>query len=351
MRTTLALLAAVVLLLAAAGLPGAAAAHAATPDVQLLATYEPVMQFDPLEQFRPTKVQSFLTDANLEQLAGSDWSIVQSNPPPGNLPDSGSGTWRLDQAGCSPNAPIGGLACYETASNRGGGGPTIYGRVVHQDGDIVLQYWFFYYDDALILPPVPIPGYGPATFWQSHEGDWEVANVILDPNGNPVEAAYSQHCSGQRKAWGDVQKWPAGSTHPVDYVALGSHANYFAPGAGPLGAIPINPACIPSFVPAMLTPYVVDQVVDGSSVGAVVGPPGTGAGVEHASIKKIDGEGWASFGGRWGESEYFYTPIPLTVPGLGTVPGNTALPMGLSPASPANQANWQPATVLGWPSS
>ena len=115
----------------------------------------------------------------------------------------------------------------------------MYGRVVRTDTRIVLQYWLFYYDNPLLLPPTPV-----GTFWQSHEGDWEVVNVVLGHDRQPLEAAYSQHCTGQRRAWDDVAKHPAGSTHPVAYVALGSHANYFAPGAGPLGTVPISPACI-----------------------------------------------------------------------------------------------------------
>ena len=203
---------------------------------------------------------------------------------------------------------------------------------------IVLQYWLFYYDNPLVLPSIP----GVGTFWQSHEGDWEVVNVVLGSDEAPLEAGYSQHCSGQRKAWAGVTESPAGSTHPVAYVALGSHANYFAPGAGALGAIPIASACIPSSLPPL--PFtVVDQVRDGSSVGAVVGPTGTG--VEGATIHRIDGMTWSSFGGRWGESEYFFTPVAF--PPL--VPANTAVPVGLAPASPANQANWNAATVLGWP--
>jgi len=245
-----------------------ASAGRSTPAQELLKRYQPVLVFHPNERFRPTKVNSFVKDSVLEQSLGVDpallpldsyWQLADSNPQPGNLPSSTPGTlFRLNQAGCSAGAPLGGSDCYAAAWKKGAGPDAVYGRVVRTPSAIVLQYWLFYYDDTLILPPIPIPGYGPATFWQSHEGDWEVVNVILDPNEKPVEAAYSQHCSGQRKAWGDVQKWPARGTHPVAYVALGSHANYFAPGVGPLGAIPINPACIPSFVPAMLRPYVVD---------------------------------------------------------------------------------------------
>ncbi len=40
----------------------------------------------------------------------------------------------------------------------------MYGRVVRTDTRIVLQYWLFYYDNPLLLPPTPV-----GTFWQSHE--------------------------------------------------------------------------------------------------------------------------------------------------------------------------------------
>jgi hypothetical protein len=218
----------------------------------------------------------------------------------------------------------------------------VYGRAVHTDTHIVLQYWLFYYDNPLLLPATPI-----GTFWQSHEGDWELVNVVLGADEEPLEAAYSQHCSGQRKPWTAVEKRPAGSTHPVSYVALGSHANYFATGAGPLSTIPINPTCIPPALEPVLPqiPFlqVVDQVVDGSGVGAAVGPKHSGFPV--AKIRSIDGKQWSAFGGRWGESEYFFTPIPL-----GPIPAG-AVPVGLAPASPANQPTWNPEVVLAWPSS
>ena len=73
----------------------------------------------------------------------------------------------------------------------------------------------------------------------------------------------------------------------------------------------------------------------------MVGPPGTAG--DQAPIHGIEGAPWSDFGGRWGESEYFFTPIPL-----GPIPPG-AVPVGLAPASPANQANWSPGTILGWP--
>ena len=329
---------------------GASFAGNATPDSRLLRTYQPVLVFHPDESFRPTKVQSFIEDSVLERFVGTTpsqlpldayWTVVDPDPEPGELPATTPGVfYRLNQATCEADAALAGRACYTNAWEVGSGGPAVYGRVVRTETEIVLQYWLFYYDNPLLLPTTPF-----GTFWQSHEGDWEVVNVVLGVDAEPLEASYSQHCSGQRKAWAAVAKAPSGSTHPIAYVALGSHANYFAPGAGALGSIPIKPACIPPAVAPILPllPFlqVVDQVLDGSGSGAVVGPPGSG--VDPATIHGIEGTTWSVFGGRWGESEYFFTPIPL-----GPIPAG-AVPVGLAPASPANQQSWNVQTVLGWP--
>ena len=342
----------VLLLLVALALVAAsgASAESGTPDAKLLRTYQPVLVFHPNELFRPTKVQSFIEDSELEQFVGSSaaqlpfdafWTVIDADPEPGELPGTTPGVfYRLDQVGCDADAPLAGRDCYADAWEEGSGGAAVYGRAVRTPTRLVLQYWLFYYDNPLLLPVTPV-----GTFWQSHEGDWEVVNVVLGADEQPIEAAYSQHCSGQRMAWADVGTSPAGSTHPVAYVALGSHANYFAPGAGALGSIPIATACIPQAIQPILPslPFlqVVDQVLDGSSVGAVVGPPGSG--VAAATIHAVEGAPWSTFGGRWGESEYFFTPIPL-----GPVPAG-AVPVGLAPASPPNQQNWNVQVVLGWP--
>lgn len=318
-----------------------------TPDAVLLRTYQPVLVFHPREPFRPTKVESFVADSELEQFVGTSplqlphdafWRVVDPDPEPGELPPGTPGVvYRLDQIGCEADSALAGEDCYADAWAIGSGGAAVYGRVIHTETRIVLQYWLFYYDNPLVLPSTPV-----GTFWQSHEGDWEVVNVVLGLDGEPIEAAYSQHCSGQRKAWAGVTKSSVGDTHPIAYVALGSHANYFAPGAGALGAAQINPACIPAFLPPL--PFaVVDQVLDGAGDGAVVGPPGSG--FDAATIHRIEGTAWSVFGGRWGESEYFFTPIAFPP----SVPANTAVPVGLAPASPANQANWNAQTILGWP--
>ena len=104
--------------------------------------------------------------------------------------------------------------------------PTVYARVKECPDCTVIQYWLFYYFND----------------WRNfHEGDWELvqlnfpgltARELLEKENVPVMAAYSQHQFGQKMAWADMQAKSllTDGTHPIVYVARGSHANYFVPG-------------------------------------------------------------------------------------------------------------------------
>jgi hypothetical protein len=91
---------------------------------------------------------------------------------------------------------------------------TFYARVVapDEDGVIAVQYWFcYYYDD-----------------WANeHQGDWEMA-VVFIKDGSPIGVAASAHEAGERRSWAEVE---SRGDHVVLYVAAGSHALYFEPGA------------------------------------------------------------------------------------------------------------------------
>ncbi|MCA1737595.1 MAG: hypothetical protein LC740_01830 [Actinobacteria bacterium] len=102
-----------------------------------------------------------------------------------------------------------------------------HGRVVRQDGWIVLQYWFLYaFND-----------------WRSgffgandHEADWEKVFVYLSesPSGElaPRWTAYSSHnYEGDvlRRRWDDPELEKVGK-HPVIHVCAGSHSNQYAAG-------------------------------------------------------------------------------------------------------------------------
>lgn len=103
-----------------------------------------------------------------------------------------------------------------------------YGRVVRENGWIVLQYWIFY----------------PFNNWRSgyfgandHEADWEMISVYLAerPSGEiaPAWVAYASHDfqgDDLRRAWDDVDELERIGDHPVVYAGAGSHAAYFRPG-------------------------------------------------------------------------------------------------------------------------
>jgi hypothetical protein len=314
-------------LLALAALSATAHASRATPDPRLLATYEPLLQFDPLEQFQPTRVASFITDSDLEQQTSSGaWNVVREHPAPGDLPDTG--TWRLNQRSCSPAAPIGGLGCYAAAAGTSGGRPTVYGHVVHEGGDTVLEYWFFYYDDvySYTYPASDL-------FWQAHEGDWEEAMVVLSPDRQPLSVGYSQHCLGQTRDWTDTPRFDR--THPIVHVAVGSHANYFS-----AGTHPIDPACIPAAAIAVLQANGLPLPVDYAFAGPTAGPRGSGGAVLHLRRIGDHRPGWVRFPGYWGEDQYFHAPAPI-----GTVASGT------SPLGPAFHPEWTDplGTLATWP--
>jgi hypothetical protein len=316
-----------VLALACLAFAAWAAAAGATPPPQLLAAYQPVTHFHPAESFLPTSVQSFVADADLEQLVGGTWTLVDADPEPGALPTSG--TWRLNQDSCSPTATLGGLACYGAAWDEGSGGPAVYGRVAHDGDRIVLQYWYFYYDDVYSYPFAP-----PGLLWQAHEGDWEVVNVVLSEDEEPLSVGYSQHCLGQRRAWSDTPRFD--DTHPVVYVALGSHANYFSPGLHQF-----NLACVPPPVLGLLQQFQLPPPADVvSAAGTSAGPPSADGRVTVVHQIADDNPAWVSFPGTWGELQYFHAPAPVGTVALGT-----------SPTGPAFHSVWiHPlATIASWP--
>ena len=299
----------------------------ASSDHELLATYQPVTIFDPLEHFQPTRVQTFVNDADLEQLQSGNWVVVDTDPDLDQLPGPGTGVWRLNQDSCTPALPVGGLSCYTGGDEEQRNHSTVYGHVAHVADAIVLQYWYFYYDDVYSYqyPPSDL-------LWQAHEGDWEVVNVVLSSAEVPQYVGYSQHCLGERRDWAFT---PRLDTHPIVHVAIGSHANELA-----AGTHPINPACIPQAVIDFLRARGLPLPVDYAFPGDVGGPPEAGGVLTR--IRQLDGDAptWVAFPGFWGEREYFHAPPPF-----GT------FPFGTSPNGPAQHAVWNDplGTLAGWP--
>jgi hypothetical protein len=155
--------------------------------------------------------------------------------------------------------------------------PAVYAHVATDPGapgKLALQYWFFYaFND----------------FNNTHEGDWEMIQLVFDAadaedaiGEPPVEVGYSSHEGAERAAWDDDKLELVDETHPVVFPAAGSHANKFT-----------------------------DALYLGSSAEAGVGCDDTRG--PHREIRPTvitipsdpgaaaDAFGWITFEGRWGE--------------------------------------------------
>jgi hypothetical protein len=106
--------------------------------------------------------------------------------------------------------------------------PVYYGRVLYETDNVsnrwtILQYHFFYaFNDWRLA----------ANGMNHHEADWELIAVYLK-NDTPYAVLFSQHGAGNIEKWEAVclavDRQGNKTTHPIVYVALGSHANYSRP--------------------------------------------------------------------------------------------------------------------------
>jgi hypothetical protein len=301
----------------------ASPAAASSSLTRLLARYQPVAVLEPTELFRPTAVEGFLAASALEQrTADGRWLAV---PPPAALPTTEPGPWRLNVQNCSPAVGLASLSCYALLNMTS---RVVYGRALRKRARIVLQYWFFY-GYNLWSPRLP-----PDEFiWRTHEGDWEVVSVVLSRAEKPLFVGYSQHCTGERRAWARVPKWRR-TQRPVAYVALGSHGNHFSPGAQR-----VDLRCWPQAARVIFRVHGV-TARDFTGRGPALGPAGTGT--ERTQLVPVDSgtPPWMRFPGSWGEQGFFHAPEPV-----GTVA------FGGGPAGPAFHAVWKEPlkTLQTWP--
>jgi hypothetical protein len=201
----------------------------------LLERFQPALRYDSNEQFFADDAAQY-TDApgiELRRLAaapGKRGTVLASAAPTGSQP-------KLTLAFLGPQTYGNGEAVEKTDAicvrghdyrkqyvklrqSRPDLNNHLYGRAVHANGRLWLQYWawYFYNDYQLAL------GFG------THEGDWESVQYRMGIDGDlPDVAVYAQHRNGEKRTWEEVEKLP-GSDTPVVYVARGSHGAYFEPG-------------------------------------------------------------------------------------------------------------------------
>lgn len=228
-------------------------------ELDLAVRYLPNLQFKAGEEFFPVEISYHLNNSVLKLRNVENVTTVDPYPTIASISTKPSEYYFLANKFGDLSAIA---ADYEI--RRPTLGYTVYCRVTKDSTSTVVQYWFFYaYNNAPL---------------NDHEGDWEMIELVLDTAQNPTWVAYSQHLKGQRASWSDVEK--VDSTHPVVYVARGSHANYFRPYQGRLG-------------------------LENDEVGA------DGLNLKPSDVKPIllgemgtayhnSSQDWLTYGGRWG---------------------------------------------------
>lgn len=301
--------AALALLAALALVP--AAGEAQRPSLStLLARHVPIFVLHPAEQHAPVRVDGFLADSDLQRRTESGWETIG-----GPLP-AGGADLRLDQRSCSASDGPAASPCYANSEAAHGSEPVVYGAAFRTGRRIDLQYWIWY----------PYNPYSPTLpageLWQVHEGDWEAVSVVTDLQGAPLAAGYSQHGEGQRREWKRVAKRGA---RPMVYVALGSHANYFAAGVHRFDPRVVEPLLISIIEQAGLPP------VDRTGNGRMVRP--------RLVRVTAAAPAWMTFAGQWGEGQYLRAP------------GGLPQAFGGSPRGPAFHEHWRRPAVeaMSWP--
>jgi RsiW-degrading membrane proteinase PrsW (M82 family) len=203
-------------------IPKASLAQEAFPydDRELAELFAPVLYFHPAELFRPQSVDVMVNTARLRQ-AQHNWldlnilpqvsltDLFQYSDTSYNLD-----VWLGDEGASDFKNYSAHRAYYQSVLSPDAGGPSIvtYAHVVRDEHPkhVTIQYWLFYYYND---------------WFNKHEGDWEMVQVILSSSGDPEWVVMSQHHGGTRRPW-DATRIELG-THPAVFVALGSHANFF----------------------------------------------------------------------------------------------------------------------------
>jgi hypothetical protein len=199
-------------------------AVAAEERMELARRFAPVLRYHTGEPFVPISRSAYVSRTQLKEQEGRFVRLLNASPAEDQLPDREGTCLRsrgcllfLDVRGVEPDPPKRSHALYDAIENqllRSGQGSTVYVNVTHYDDtdEYAVQYWFLYLFNFRL---------------NEHESDWEQITIRLDSDKEPTGVFYSAHEGGGAGQWEAVQRQ---GEHPVVYVALGAHANYFRPG-------------------------------------------------------------------------------------------------------------------------
>jgi hypothetical protein len=206
---------------------------------RLLKQFQPVVRFDSHEAFFPDDVAAMADNRNFrlvrKTVAGALPGVIATHYDdrgglslgfltldggkyPNGEPFTEGDHFGLDLRG--PDAFADKIGDYRQMEQQLDAGlrDRVYGHAVTHDGDLWLQYWYFYlYNDAQFGGRVDL-----------HEGDWEMVQFLIR-EGRPVSAVYAQHAYAELKPWSEVEQDPELEC-PIVYSGRGSHASYFEAG-------------------------------------------------------------------------------------------------------------------------
>ncbi|MEM1514053.1 MAG: Vps62-related protein [Candidatus Thermoplasmatota archaeon] len=224
-------------------------------ELSLAKDFSPILYFERGEEVYPVTVDYHIKNSNLNKSVDGENILIDATPSALNLSKykNPSENYYLDnRKGSIDDNGI--IEDYRNEMEELG--YTVYARVLPSGSRIVIQYWFFY---AFNKGPL-----------NTHEGDWEMVQLVLATAYEPLEAMYSQHNGGQKAGWGDVEK---DENHMKVYVARGSHANYFRYYQGKTG--------------------LANDIVGKN--GKIISPE------DYNLVMLPEKGGWIDFAGRWGE--------------------------------------------------
>ncbi len=318
-------------------------------DNALLSQYAPYVYFHSEENYFSSSVDWYLGQT---ELFDSDGAVQFTSAPPTaqQLADTSwdqKKGWYLQV----PEAQQG--ACYPGVKPdvTTGAGSGCYAYVQTSGSNKYLNYWFFYPFNGSVLDADENKGAFAALktieelakFFHSkkfggdtsglvdlHEGDWEHMIVALGAGDTPEELYLSQHASGSKTSWKDIEKYndPNGgaTSHPIVYCARHSHATYPTSGehADPSLPFPLNK------LPAKITVHDLTNKGAGWAtwidLGVVPydqhGPTSGG----FAAWSVPANQGWLTFSGYWGR---FWPP-------------GSPISDSTGPVGPAYHSEWVP---------
>ena len=222
-------------------------------DIDFAQQYAPILYFEKDETCYPVNVSYHIENSDLYQFTSNETILINNSPTVEEIGGYSTNDYRYfyldNQKGSIDDNGI--INDYQNKMDLLG--YTVYSHVTSSGGKTVVQYWMFYAFNKGSL--------------NIHEGDWEMVQVILS-SGQPTEVMYSQHMSGQKATWGQVDRE---GNHVKVYVGQGTHANYLRSYSGQIG--------------------VASDIVGDN--GKVLQP-------NDYNLELLESQNWLNFSGRWG---------------------------------------------------